>query len=126
MIAGEFKINAENNIRYILQSPPEKRALADWMRADPIEATGGFNLLPAKAPHPNAARLWVEWLYSPQGLKAVEAITGKGLVFPGSESQQAKAVAGLNIIYKTEDVVLRAGELGLTERFANILGVTPE
>ncbi len=126
LVAGEYKIHAENPIRYILQASPEKRALVNWSRANPVPAPGGFNLLPAKAPHPYAALLFMEYMFSPQGVKVFDEATGKGLVFPGSESRQAKAVEGLKIIYKTEDVVLKAGEMGLTERFAKILGVTPE
>ncbi len=79
-----------------------------------------------RAPHPNAVRLFVEWLFSPQGMAIYEKITGYGAAYAGSGSRLAKTLEGLPLVYRTEDVVLRVIELGVIDRFAKTLGVTPE
>jgi iron(III) transport system substrate-binding protein len=125
MVAGEFKIMGENNLRYAFEAQ-EKGAPVDWVRVRPVPITGGSFFMVKKAPHPNAVRLFVEWLFSPQGMAVYEKITGYGPAFSGSGSRLSKALEGLSLVYKTEEVMLKAIDLSLIDRFANILGVTPE
>ncbi len=125
LIAGEFKIVGENNLQYMFTFK-DKKPPVDWCRVSPVPVTGGTFLLAKKAPHPNAARLFIEWLFSPQGLALYEKMTGHGAAASGSGTQLSKALEGLPLVYRTEDVALKAGELNLVDRFAKILGVTPE
>ncbi len=125
MIAGEFKVNAECNLLNYFQSKMEG-APAEWVRVNPVLITGAAFIMPKKVPHPNGARLFLEWMFSPQGLAIFEEVTGKGAPSPGSGTLVAKAIDGLPLVYWTEEVRIKGSELNLEERFAKILGVTPE
>lgn len=124
LLAGEYKIMAWNYLRYILR-PQKKGEPANWARVPGLPITGGTFVFTKKAPHPNAARLFIEWLFSPQGLAAYERITGYGDATPGSGTELSKVLDGIPLVFRTEEVLLKAGELGLVQRFANILGIQP-
>jgi hypothetical protein len=59
-------------------------------------------------------------------LAIFEKVTGYGTAFPGSGTQLAKVLEGSPVVYRTEEVLLKANEAGLLDRFSKILGVTPE
>ena len=126
MIAGEFKVFGEGYIYHVLNSQKREKAPVAYCRANPVPVPGSSYVLARKAPHPNAARLFLEWFLSPQGLSTIEKEMGKSAIFPGSGTQQAKILEGMDLIYQTEELVLKAAELGLIEKFAQILGVKPE
>ena len=125
LIAGEFKIMGETYLQYIFQTQ-DKGAPTAWSRVKPVPITGSSFALQKNAPHPNAAKLFLEWLFSPQGLAAFEATTGKGAAFPGSGTRLAKALEGLPLVYRTEEGEIKSIELALDKRFAKLLGVTME
>ncbi len=122
LVAGEFRITATGYIRHVILSQ-EKGAPAEWVRAKPLMVFPSDTYLPQRGPNPNATRLFVEWLFSPQGLAVYEDVTGVGSVDPASGSKISKAVAGLPLAYETEEVLAKAINLRLEERFSKILGV---
>ncbi len=124
MMAGEFPVMSEHYLRYVFDSQ-KKGIPADWVKVRPVVVTGSTLLLAKKAPHPNSARLFIEWLFSPNAAPIYEKITGYGAAFSGSGTMTAKAIEGLPLAYRSEDVVAKAAELGLVEKFSQILGVTP-
>ena len=123
LLAGEFSIDAENYIHKFLQSQ-EQGAPVDWVKANPVVIAGPAITIQRNAPHPNAARLFLEWQFSSQGLKLYEKVTGRGVAFPGAGTQQAKALEGLNLVYRTEETVVKVAELGLIDRFSKVAGLT--
>ena len=125
LIAGEFKIQAQGYVYHIFQSQ-KKGAPVNWSRVDPIMITGPAFLMSKNAPHPNAANLFLEWLFSPQGLLLWDKITMNGAAFPGAGTMTSKALEGLNLIYRTEETELKTIETNAINRFAAILGVTPK
>ena len=52
--------------------------------------------------------------------------TGYGAAAPGSGTMTAKALEGLPLVYRTEEMILKAAEMHFDKRFADILGITPE
>ena len=90
-----------------------------------MTVTGPSFILTKKAPHPNVARLFLEWLLSPQGLVAYEKSTYFGAVYPGAQTRIGKFLEGLNFVYRTEEVIQKIIELDLDKKFGVILGVTP-
>ena len=124
LIAGEFHIIAWNYLFFTWAR--QSGAPVDWVRARPVLITGPTYILPKKAPHPNAIRLLIEWLYSPQGMVAFEKITGYGAAAPGSGTHLSKLLEGLPLVYRTEEMLLEADRLRLTERFPPLLGITPK
>lgn len=123
MLPGEFKILGEGYLYHVLRSQG-KGAPADWVRAQPAIVNGPSLHIPSKAIHPNAARLFVEWLLSPQGLKFwEEASGGMGAAFPGAGTRQAKALEGISLTVENEDIILKGIELGLAEKFSRALDI---
>ena len=123
MISGDFSVTAAGFVYHVLKSKA-KGAPVEWARVNPVPVTGPALILNAKAPHANAASLFLEWVSSSQGLVAYDRITYYGAVFPGAGTRISNAVKGLNIIYRTEEVELQAMELGLVDKFSKILGIT--
>ncbi len=121
MIAGEFNILVDTYLRYTFDTTKP----GDWARVSPVPVTGTNIIFIRKAPHPNAARLFIEWLFSPPGLATFEKVTGYGAAAPGSGTQLAKSLQGLALVNRTEEVILKVVDLGLDKRFAGILGITP-
>jgi ABC-type Fe3+ transport system substrate-binding protein len=125
LLAGEFKIMGWGNLRHVLNSQ-EKGAPVDWCRVSPLPVTGGTYLLMKKAPHPNAARLFIEWQFSPQGLATYEKLTGYGNAYPGSGTRLAKTLGGISTVYRNEEIVIKVAEMHLDEKYSQILGITPD
>ncbi len=125
-LAAAGEINLALVDRGHIELMKDKGAPVDWVKVKPVVITGSALSMVKKAPHPNAARLFIEWLFSPQGLTLYEKITGFGSAYPGSGTRLSKALEGLPLVYRTEEVVMKTAELRLVERFAKILGVTPE
>lgn len=76
LAAGEFWVTLSSNGHVLGQLKYEKGAPIDWVRTDPIITDVQAMALSNKPPHPNAAKLFMEWLTSPDGQKAV-ASTGR-------------------------------------------------
>ena len=123
MIAGEFKLNAEGYLYHVLNSK-RKGAPTEAILASPALVLGPSAHLSKKARHPNAGKLFLEWLFSPQGLKTWEKVSGgMGAALPGLGTQQSKMLEGVSLVVETEDLILKGIEMGLHERFAKALGV---
>ena len=123
LIAGEFSIMAEGYLRYVFDTR-KKEAPVDWSRVGAVPVVGAYYMLVKKAPHPNSSRLFYEWFLSPQGLATIDKVTGKGVAFPGTGTRHAKALQGLDLVFRTEEIIVKAADLGLVDRFSKILGVT--
>jgi iron(III) transport system substrate-binding protein len=87
LVAGEFSI-AEPALLHDILREMEKGSPVDYVRAAPPVVFPDYLVLYAKAPHPNAARLFIEWVLSPTG-QAAYSSTGrtpnlKGLEVPSS------------------------------------------
>jgi iron(III) transport system substrate-binding protein len=83
--------------------------------------------IPKGAPHPNAAKLLVAWLASPEGVKALLK-SGRGLSYPPDASPAAKLIAengiGFVPIQSAED--LREFEGPFNDAVMNIMGFVPK
>lgn len=125
VVAGESKVLGLGLIHLVMRSKG-KGAPVEWVKANPVVVSGSSISLQKKAPHPTAARLFLEWFFSPQGMILWEEISDKGDVSPGSGSKLAKEIKGMDRVYITEQTTIKSIEIGLIERFANILGISPE
>jgi ABC-type Fe3+ transport system substrate-binding protein len=125
LIAGDYSIHGESYVYHTLQAQ-EKGAPVEWSRVSPVAITGPSMALQKKAPHPNATRLFLEWVFSPQGLAVYEKTTFFGAAFPGAGTHLSKALEGLPLVYRTEEGEIKSVDMGLDKRFAKILGATPD
>jgi ABC-type Fe3+ transport system substrate-binding protein len=126
LIAGDFKILGEDYVYHTLLAKEAKGAPVEWSRVRPVPVTGPSIALMKKAPHPNAAKLLLEWLFSPQGILLYDKITYYGVATPGSGTRLSKALEGLPLVYRTEEGIIKSIDMGLEKRFADILGARPE
>lgn len=124
LIAGEFKIFAENYPRNLFFRKELKNAPAGWVKVNPVVVTGGTFFLTKKAPHPNSARLFLEWIFSPPGAVVFERVTGYGSIDAGSGTLMGKAFDGLEFAFRDENVLMKVTETGFIKRIHNLLGVS--
>jgi len=120
LIAGDFKIYTNNYLRHVMVSR-QKGAPVDWARVNPISITGPSIIIPATSPHPNATRLFIEWYLSPAGRKVHEDVSGYGFASPGSGSKLSEIVKGHTFVVRTEEVILKAVEMGLDDKFSKMI-----
>jgi len=71
LAAGDFAIGVTLFGHQLAQLKYGRKAPVDWVRTDPIITDSVAMTLSNKPPHPNAAKLFVEWLASPEGQQAV-------------------------------------------------------
>ena len=107
----------------VMKAGAPVRLVVKIKEGTPAGSTGSGLCIFNKAPHPNAAKLFLEWLLSPQGLLIYDKITYYGAASPGSGTRISKALKGLNLVYRTEEIQLKVLELGLIERFSKALGI---
>jgi iron(III) transport system substrate-binding protein len=86
LAAGEFSATFMNHGHELTKLKYDKKAPIDWAHTDPIITDPVIAALAQKPPHPNAAKLFVEWLASPGGQDAI-ASTGR---VPSSTSVKPK------------------------------------
>ncbi len=86
LAAGEFAITFASHAHRLAQLKYEEKIPVDWVK-DLVIADMGLSALSAKPPHPSAARLWMEWLASPEGQAAIANKTGRA---PASTKAKAK------------------------------------
>ena len=98
----------------------------EWCKLNPLPVIGSGFTFRSHAPHPNAAKLFLEWVLSTQGLIMFEHITSLGSAFPGSGTMQSKLLEGIKLFVRTEEMQEKRTALSLDKKFGNLLGVTPE
>jgi iron(III) transport system substrate-binding protein len=83
---GEFWVTFASIGHRIAELKYQENAPVDWVRTDPIITDMQLVALANRPPHPNAARLLMEWLTSPSGQQTI-ADTGR---VPASNRAQLK------------------------------------
>jgi iron(III) transport system substrate-binding protein len=76
LAAGEFAVTLSSNGHRLAQLRYEENKPIIWGQTDPIITDVQAIALANKTPHPNAARLLIEWLTSTDGQKAIQS-TGR-------------------------------------------------
>ena len=120
LVAGEYPI-AVNVFLYRILQYKVKGAPVEWVRVNPVVISGSSFIKSKKGPHPNAGYLWLDWLYSPEGVKIVDEVTLKGSPFPGSGTSQSEAIKGLKYVVRDSDFYNKSQDFG--KELQQILGV---
>jgi len=101
-----------------------KGAPIDWLALGPdVPIDPLLQGVMSHAPHPNAAALWVYWMYgAPEWLAGMDKCGGYGnVMIPGNPLQEA--VKGLNTVNFGWDWGVESAKQGLGEKFGRIIGV---
>jgi iron(III) transport system substrate-binding protein len=120
LLAGEFPI-AVNVFLYRVLQYKNKGAPLEWSRANPVVISGSAFIKSKKGPNPNAGYLWLDWIFSPEGVKSVDELTFKGSPFPGSGTSQSEAIKGLGYVVRDGDYYGKTQDFG--RQLQKILGV---
>jgi iron(III) transport system substrate-binding protein len=95
--AGEFKIGV---VLYTprIEQMRSKGAPIDWARADPVIAYHYSLGVASHAPHPNAARLFVDFFLSREGQELLVKVGGRVPVRSDVKPKPAYLVEGVNLV----------------------------
>ncbi|MBI2985163.1 MAG: extracellular solute-binding protein [Deltaproteobacteria bacterium] len=102
VVAGDLHISTEAFLFRTMVNK-DKGASIDFVRVNPVIGKGPRSFLSKNPPHPNAALVWLDWVYSPEGEKAIDEILNKGNPSPESNTRQAKLVKGLRYVHGDDD-----------------------
>jgi ABC-type Fe3+ transport system substrate-binding protein len=99
MVAGEYSLTMPALLHDVLREK-ERGGPVDFIKTAPPIVAPRFAAIYGKAPHPNSAALFAEWLISPEGQSTLESI-GRETVrkgFPSKMSVEAVFPKGMEII----------------------------
>ncbi len=118
--AGDLHITAEAFL-FRAMANKEKGAAIELVKANPLIGKGPKSFLSVNPPHPNAALVWLDWVYSPEGEKAIDEVLNKGNPAAGSNSKQAQIIKGLRFVY--EDDVFYNSSKEFQQELRNKFGI---
>lgn len=99
VIAGEYSLAMPALLHDVLREK-EKGSPVDLVRTIPPVVNPRYAAIYAKAPHPNAAKLFAEWLISPDGQAALDSVgrepARKG--FPSKNSVEANFPGTIRVL----------------------------
>jgi iron(III) transport system substrate-binding protein len=115
--AGEFPLGV-TRIQFA-RSNKAKGAPVDFVIPDPVPFPILTAASPATAAHPNAGRLFIQWLSTPEGADTYEKYNLRGNPFlPGTS--EAQAVNGLHLAYWDGNPATTAQRVALADKFTEI------
>jgi len=94
--AGEFPV-AVNVFGYRPLEMQSRGAPIDIVNADPVMSRPWGIFLAKRAPHPNAARLFIDYVLSVEGQKLLASL-GRTVVRPGVPQKFPRLVEGVNLV----------------------------
>ncbi len=119
MAAGEFPLIA-GTYRHSLLLVKDQGAPLAYVQPDPVPVSLDHYGVAAKAPHPNAARLFLGWLAT-EGQKVLDDATRRGIPLPGFDTEPARAAQGKQLSLFVGQWVDRSAEL--QDKAVKALGV---
>jgi len=93
--AGEFPV-AVNLFGYRVLELQSKGAPIDLVQADPVMTRPWYLLLAKRAPHPNAGRLFIDYVFSQEGQQVIASL-GRTSVRPGVKIRHPRLVEGVKL-----------------------------
>ncbi len=106
LAAGEFAVTPTVYAHRIQSLKDDKKAPVDWVRTNPVFESPVLVATAKNAPHPNAARVWVDWYLGPAGQQALVNL-GRIPVRLGIKTKPEGLLNGLNIYFADPRAVLK-------------------
>ena len=94
--AGAFKIDLRLNLHRVIEYQ-QKGAPLEWVGTDPILANASPMFMAERAPHPNSAMLFADWLTSLEGQQTYYDASGRLLPDSRVKSRMVEALKGQKI-----------------------------
>jgi len=120
--AGEFPLAVDMSVSITLDQQAKGNPIGFAPISPIVDKFAPFALL-QDAPHPNAGKLFLRWLMSPEGQLLLDKVRHKGNPLPGSGTAQSKTLEPLGI----KVLVVPAWEVdakGLQEIYQQAIGYT--
>jgi ABC-type Fe3+ transport system substrate-binding protein len=92
----------------------------DWVRTDPVYSYLNSVGVSAKAPHPNAARVFVDWILSAEGQAAVAGV-GRIPIRAGVKANPASMTEGVKFYYGDPMLITDADKA--RSQFRSLIGI---
>jgi len=108
--AGDLHITVEAFLFRVMANK-DKGAAVEIVKVNPVVGKGPKSFLSVKPPHPNAAMVWLDWVYSPDGEKAIDEVLNKGNPAAGSGTRQAQLIKGQRFVHEDESFYNSSKEL---------------
>jgi iron(III) transport system substrate-binding protein len=83
LVAGEYSVLVGAYLQRMIEMKDKPWGFVDMKEVWTVEPGPGY-IVPDKAPHPNAGRLFLWWFMSPEGLALTDSIRFKGNPAPGT------------------------------------------
>ncbi len=109
LVAGEFYVTPNVYVHRVF-SLQGKKAPIDWVKTDPVYAFPHVVSIAKNAPHPNAAKVFIDWYLSKEGQEALVA-AGRVPARPGVKTKPEGVYDGLNIFYGDPKSLLKAADV---------------
>ena len=109
LAAGEASV-VVNLYGYLVLDLQERGAAVDIVQAEPTSLRAGHALLAKHAPHPNAAKLFMDYVHSAEG-QQVTADLGKEVVRPGIKIKYPRLLQGVKLYPVKPEMVKDYDEL---------------
>ncbi|MBI4524416.1 MAG: extracellular solute-binding protein [Deltaproteobacteria bacterium] len=93
--AGEFAV-AVNLFGYRVLEMQAKGEAIDLVHADPLVVRPAHLSLARQAPHPNAARLYMDFVFSVEGQQIIASV-GRTVIKPGVQTKYGNLVEGIKL-----------------------------
>jgi iron(III) transport system substrate-binding protein len=110
-VRGEYAIYLSSNQADIINQRKAGAPVKQIRLAEGVGITQISMALIKNAPHPNAAKLWIEWNLSEEGQKALAAV-GLGPVRKGVMASEPEATLGNSAILPRDDTPEAIAKLG--------------
>jgi iron(III) transport system substrate-binding protein len=114
LAAGEFPV-AAGVYEYSVEDMKQKGAPVDWIGLEPVVTYTVAVSLPSQPPHPNAAKLFTEWLLSREGQEVVNQY-GRVPIRDDVDSRYGKILKQHKLLMTDVDLGQREAEVNETFR----------
>jgi iron(III) transport system substrate-binding protein len=109
LVAGEFAISPTVYAHRVI-ALQQKKAPIDMVKSDTAFAFPVMTAIAKNSPHPNAAKVFIDWLLSEAGQNALVK-AGRIPVRPGIKTNPEGVLSGFNIYYGDPNSLLKAQDV---------------
>ncbi len=109
IVAGEIAISP-TVFAHRVEALKAKKSPIDWVKADPVYALPQVISITKYPPHPNAAKLWIDWDLSEEGQTAMASLA-RIPARPGIKTNPEGILNGVNLFYGSPKLLGKRDEL---------------
>ncbi len=109
LVAGEFAVSP-TVYAHQAETQKTKKAPVDWVRTDPIYISTVAIGIARNPAHPNAAKVFIDWILSAEGQEVITAANAVP-ARPGIKTNPEGLLSGLNLSYGNPKLLLKSEDI---------------